>query len=521
MNIKKYIKGLFSNKQEFKSSKRSYQAAEKTNSNFNWTTRTETEDSAIHKSLGVLRARSRSLSRNNPIMKHYLQMLGQNVVGKNGFKLQVLAKNKDNFLDNLKNEAVETAWKDWTNKENCDLYEKQSLTQLCDTLIKTLAKDGECLVRFIKEKTNKNNKYGLKLQLLDPDRLDMNLTNIELEGGNTIIMGVELTPYGRPVAYYLRKFTNRDSSHLSGLITSEHERVVTEDLLHLFVQENCEQTRGIPWASSVMIYMEDLDEFNHSCLMAAKVGAASGVYLEREAGQKVENIADYEENGEYIQEMGFGEIRSLPAGYTMKSFNPQFPSDAYQIYTKRLLQLISGGLGLSQVFLGNDTEDLNYSTARTIILEERNYFEKLQNFIIDHFMNRVYLEWLKQSLLNKQITTKTEQILSGLELKNLKAHNFIGRRWEGIDPAKEESANLMAYQNMQKPRSQILAESGQDYRQVLESYKQDRELEKEILGDDFVYFQETNKNLEKVVPDTTKPEDTAKPKKDNSNLNKD
>ncbi len=488
--MKKVMSAFTGNKkiEQKRTQRRSYKAAEHTNSNFNWRTTTETEDSAIHKSLVAVRARSRNLARNNPIMKHFLQLLGQNVVGAHGFKLQSLAKTSDGMLDSIKNEAVEVAWKDWGKKENCDLYQKQSLTQLCDTLIKTVAKDGECLIRLIKEKSNKNNPYGFKLQLLDADRLDMTLTNIDLDNGNTVIMGVELTQFGQPVAYYLRKFTTKDSSHLSGIITADHERVSTDDLIHLFLQDNVEQTRGMPWAHAVMIYMQDLDEFNHACLMAAKVGAASTVFLEREAGERTESVADYEENGEYIQELGFGEIRSIPSGFSMKSFSPDYPSDAYQIYTKRLLQAIAGGLGLSQVFLGNDTEDLNYSTARTIIIEERNYWLRIQNFLIEHFMDRIYTEWLKQSLLNKKIVTKTEQTLSAVELKTLKEHVFIGRRFEAIDPQKEENANLMAYQNMQKPRSQILAESGKDYREVLQQYKQDRELEKEILGDDFEYF---------------------------------
>jgi len=472
--------------------KRSYKAAETTNSNFNWTRSTETEDSAIHKSLVAIRSRSRDLARNNPIMKHFLQMLGQNVVGQNGFKLQVLAKDDKGMLDSIKNEAVGRAYKEWTKKENCDLYEKQSLTQICDTLIKTIAKDGECIVRLIKEKGSKKNPFGFKLQLLDPDRLDLTLTNIDLENGNTVIMGVEMTQFGVPVAYYLRRYSAKDSSHLSGIITTEHERVSTDDLLHLFLQENVEQTRGIPWAHAVMIYMHDLDEFNQACLTAAKVGAASTVFLERESGERTESIADYEEDGEYISELGFGQIRSVPAGFSMKSFSPDYPSDAYQIYTKRLLQAIAGGLGLSQVFLGNDTEDLNYSTARTIILEERNYWGKIQQFMIEHFMDRIYNEWLKQALLNKKIITKTEQVLSPVDIKSLKEHEFIGRKWAAVDEQKQENANLLAYQNMQKSRSQIANENGQDYRSILEQYKQDRELEKEILGKDFDYFNKTD-----------------------------
>ena len=74
------ISKLFNNKKETpKAHKRSYRAAKTTNSNFSWKTHQETEDSAIHKSLQALRTRSRGLARDNPIMKHFLLMLGQSV----------------------------------------------------------------------------------------------------------------------------------------------------------------------------------------------------------------------------------------------------------------------------------------------------------------------------------------------------------------------------------------------------------------------------------------------------------
>ena len=52
-------------------------------------------------SLELLRARSRSLAQNNPLMKHYLLMLENNVVGKDGMKLQVLGKDLLGKLDCL------------------------------------------------------------------------------------------------------------------------------------------------------------------------------------------------------------------------------------------------------------------------------------------------------------------------------------------------------------------------------------------------------------------------------------
>lgn len=467
---------------------RGYRASKQSNSNYLWGRVGTTEDHDAFQGLESLKARSRSLSQNNPIMKHYLMMLDNNIVGKDGFKNQILGKDNEGKLDIIENKIISNAWEDFGKAKNCDITNKNNLKQITSIIIKNLAKDGEVLIRLIRSKASNDNKYGFKLQLLDSERLAIEL-NKDIDKG-FIRMGVELDLFGSPVAYWLRKFSVKDNNHISGTTKiSDYERISKDDLIHLFMQENSEQTRGIPWAHSVMIYMEDLDDFNQACLLAAKVGAASSIYLEREQGVKTQDVADYEENGEYISEMGFGQIVSLPVGARMKSFEGKYPSDAYQVYTKRLLQQIAGGLGLSQVFLGNDTEDLNYSTARTVILEERNYYQTLQQFIIDFFLDLIYIEWLTQSLLNGSIKYQDKngvfKTMGAEKLSKFSEHNFIGRKWEGIDPLKEENAKQSAYENMRKPLSVILAEQGLDLQEVINQYKQDNDIIKNILGENF------------------------------------
>ena len=52
-------------------------------------------DSEIRWSLKELRNRSRDLERNNEYFRRYLQLLQTNVVGSNGFNLQISAVNPD------------------------------------------------------------------------------------------------------------------------------------------------------------------------------------------------------------------------------------------------------------------------------------------------------------------------------------------------------------------------------------------------------------------------------------------
>lgn len=485
---------------------RSYSAAKASNLNYGWGRNTTTEDNDIYQSLEALRARSRSLSQNNPIFKHYLMLLDNNVVGKDGFKLQVLGKDNKNVLDLDGNAAVERSFRDWTKSQNCDITEKKNFNQICSLIVKSVAKDGEALIRFVAGSASKDNKYGFKLQVLNIDRLDVKY-NADLNNGNYIRMGVEIDHFGRPVAYHLKKFSNKAIDWASGTYETEFERIPATEMLHIFLSENAEQTRGVPWAHAVILSLKDFDEFDEACLNAGKIGASSSIYLERASGVSTNQIADFQhENGEFISEIGMGEIRSLPQGTTFKSFEAKYPSDAYQIYTKRLLQKIAGGLGLSQIFLGNDTEDLNYSTARTIIVEERSYYATLQHFIIENVLNKVYEKFLQQALLNKMIKKDTFNNMPIEEMYKFLDYKFIGRSWEWVDPLKEIQATLLEYKNGMKPLSTILNEKSLNLAEVMLQYKRDSEIIKANLGIDLDWTQFFQGMLGQVITETPQKE---------------
>ena len=154
VNFFQKIKSLFSS--DIKAiisntiSRRSYRASKQANSNYLSGRVTTAEDYDLYTGLDTLRARSRSLAQNNPIMKHYLMMLDGNVVGKDGFKNQILGIDTNGKLDIVGNQAVSRAWMDFTKAENCDISNKNNLTKINSIIVKTLAKDGEALIRLVK-----------------------------------------------------------------------------------------------------------------------------------------------------------------------------------------------------------------------------------------------------------------------------------------------------------------------------------------------------------------------------------
>lgn len=97
-------------------------------------------DADLLVSLNTLRARSRSLTQNNPYGVKYLAMVSANVVGHQGFTLQARCietkylKTKAQLVttpDNIANRAIEGAFAAWSSRGVCEVTGKHSFSDLC------------------------------------------------------------------------------------------------------------------------------------------------------------------------------------------------------------------------------------------------------------------------------------------------------------------------------------------------------------------------------------------------------
>lgn len=469
---------------------RGYAAGKPSESAYGWTQRTVSEDADIYRAFTALRAKSRDLRHNDSIVKNYAKLIEFGVVGKTGFKLKVLGRDTDGTLDIVGNTAVQRAWEDFCKSKNCDLNKKRNLRDICAAVITTTAIDGECLIRIVRSKASADSKYGIQLQVLDSDRMD-HLYNADLQNGNYIRMGVEINQFGAPVAYHLKKYSNKSTDYAGGNYMGDYERVPANDLVHFFKMEAAEQTRGIPWTSAVILDLKDLGQFGEACVIAGKVGASSSIMLERSEEISIDKIANgrvvrssaegeeginYQQPDEldyYYNEVGAGQITVLPKGVKAVPFTPGYPADAFATYYKKAGQKIAAGLGVSPLRLFNDLEDLNYSTSRTVMQDENYSFEVYQNLMIDTLLTKVYESWLMQAMLNKKIFLKPGLLLPIEKMEKFMEYRFIGRAFGYVDPSVEVETAVMEYKLGIKSLTEILAEQGKDLREVSAQYKQD------------------------------------------------
>lgn len=443
-------------------SKRAYEAAKMDRLTANWPAWSQSMDWDLRIGLNALRSRSRYLTQNNEYGKKFLQMCSTHVVGPNGFQLRVRVMDTDakgkKTLDRAASDAIRDAFLEWGKKGNCDVTGQYSFFDVCNLYIRCVARDGESLVRKVYGKAA--GPYGFQLQVLDVERLDVML-NDTLTNGNIVKMGVETTEYGKPVAYHIR--TKHPGDNLFTTVQgSTYQRVAAGDMYHHFVADRPEQNRGVPWMHAAMTKIQNLGGYEESAIVAARTGASKMGFFKTPDGNAEPLSTDQQDDGKFMTDAEPGVFDVLPEGYDFVPFDPDYPHAMFDAFVKACLRGIASGLGVSYNTLSNDLEGVNFSSIRTGVLEERDNWMVIQNWMIENFLSDVFTTWLKYALLSGSIALPNGSVLPNAKFDKFNAAVWQGRRWQWVDPLKDVEANVLAINNGLRSRSDSISDQGKD-----------------------------------------------------------
>jgi lambda family phage portal protein len=139
---------------------------------------------------------------------------------------------------------------------------------------------------------------------------------------------------------------------------------------------------------------------------------------------------------------------------------------------------VSSGFNVSYNGLGNDLEGVNFSSIRAGVLDERDSWMDLQAFFIENVLEPIHDEWISMALLSGAMTLGSGKALPAVKLDQFKDHTFTGRRWQWVDPTKDGEANRLAVQDGSKSRTQVAAEQGRDFYEIVDELAQENEYAK-------------------------------------------
>jgi lambda family phage portal protein len=434
-----------------------------------WSTQPMPFNQAIQNNLQAMRARSREQSANNDYVRKFIKTVKSNVIGPKGITLQVDVRNRNNSRDPLASQAIEEAWRDWSRKKHCDVAGLVSFVDMQRLLMSSMITDGEFLCKKIRG--NGAGDYGYQLQALDPELLDVTY-NEDLPNGNYIYMSIEYNSNGKPVAYHL--LDRSYDSNVNQEFKRKRIRVSAEEIIHIFIPENVQQRRGVPWTASALNRLKNVNGYEHAAVVNARVGASKmGFFVRGE--ESGEYTGEEQEDGSIVTDADPGSFEILPDGYDFRQFNPDYPHAQYADFMKACLRGAASGLGVSYNTLANDLEGVNFSSIRSGVLEDRELWKELQEFVIDSFLIDVYEDWLRMALLTSKIKVKGQS----LNITRFDAYNaprFMPRRWAWVDPLKDSKANESLLAMSAASVSEVIRDRGRDPEQVFNEIARDNEL---------------------------------------------
>lgn len=431
-----------------------------------WTTDPGAINRWLRYELVKLRARSRSLARGDAYGAKFIRACVDNIAGAKPFCMQSKAKFQSGGFNVKANTTIEAAWYDRCLPGACEITGRMSMSALHRLVIRTLARDGEVLIR-----THRGGQYGGVgiLQLLDVDRLDEQ-RNENLPSGGSIKLGVELDRHSKPVAYHILKEHPGEMGEWTRGRERASERVPADQIRHLFVQDWPEQVRGIPWMHAAMVRLWNLGGFEEAAVINARIGASKVAVIQGPESQNalVEHATGKDTEGNLLTDIEPGQYWRLPDGTTLNKFDPAFPDAAVGPFIQACLRGAAAAVGMSYHSFANDPGEVNYSTARVALLDERDMWMALQQWYIEHFCAPDASDWMRGA------------ILDGVLPQNYWPHratlHFQPRRWQWIDPEKEVNAKVTALENALTSRSRLAAENGEDFEQILDELAEDQKM---------------------------------------------
>lgn len=414
----------------------------------------------------TLRNRARDLERNSDIAESVVSGIVRNTVG-TGIRLQARVEDAaGNDVAEL-NAEIEQAWKRWCRARNCDVTGQSTFAEMQSMALRRRIVDGE--IFFIKT-YDRAARVPLKLQMVEADWLDTALMQNK-DNGNSVVSGVEIDRYGKPVAYWFQE------QSLDGFRTYSSKRIAADKVIHLFSKNRPSQVRGVSELARVVQRIRDVGEYLEAEVVAQRIAACFALFVETNAPmQRIGRMATDTENRR-VDTVEPGMIEYLRPGEKISAANPGRPTNATRDFVELQQRLTGAGTGLSYEMISRDVSKVNFSSARQGHLEDRKTFVPIQHYLIEHLLYEVYTEWLISAVLAGEIDipdfwTNKDRYLS---------HDWITPGWDWVDPVKEVTAAKEGLMSGMTTLAREAASKGRDWQEELKQRAREQQFA-ESLG---------------------------------------
>lgn len=307
-----------------------------------------------------IRAKARALYQNVPIIRSGIEARVQYTIG-TGVLPRCIGGTAD---ANRKLDELLARWFRVADVEGRTFEAAQAVIE------RALEVDGEVLIRLRPRRPEDGLPIPLQFQLLEIDWLDSSKTGIN--GGNTIVNGIEYDPLGRVVNYWLWDQHPGDLV-LRGGTRAQSRPVAARWIIHRYAADRPGLGRGFSRLATVISSSRDLQTYMDAELARKNLETRYGVLysgdpaaLANPAAVPSISPAGVADGGELLS----GQMQVLPAGSSVTVAQPTV-AGGYVEYVKLHQHMICAGMDVPYEMATGDMTEVNSSSARVRLLQFR------------------------------------------------------------------------------------------------------------------------------------------------------
>lgn len=344
--------------------------------------------------------------------------------------------------DDEKDDALEEVWED--RKDSLSLGEGGlSHGQHQALCYAKRNEDGEVFLRPAVDGED------LWFEVIEADRVATPPGATPRDPGGRIVDGVEKDRFGRAVAYWVLKQHPGDTLGAQTAMGATAPRPTAAFSLANFdrvEKSSCYhdrskvsrpgQTRGVPLCHSILQDLRDLDLLILATLKRTQVAACLAVFLtsEAQASDLIELTA--EDYGYQLdQKLEPGMIFRLFPGEKAEILTPPAGLSELDRFVFLLARRIGAAVGLSPQAVLKNWDNVNYSGARTIKIDDRLTFH------VERASFSGLLTWEWKTVLEFELMRGNEKLLAaGITPDDLEDVKWVGDEEQWVDPQAEAAA---------------------------------------------------------------------------------
>jgi lambda family phage portal protein len=394
-------------------------------------------DFLIEDELLLIQARSRHIHRNNGLI--------QGAESKFVAKLKAVSVLFYN-AEGKKHALAQELWDELAAKITLD--GKGNFSTLQATLNHDRLQSGEAFVRMVVVAPNTDDvRIPLRLQSIESEYCDIKFNGAGAKEPDPDLY--KTTRYGitfdvttnKPKFYWFH--TQRYfGHHLQEDKPWIYQKVAAEDMCHIFERRRSNQWRGVPVIAAILQDIYGLEDLTDATIAQQTSAAAISWIVERGNGSVLPpsslGSATTGMSQETLAKLHFiatgGQVQYTNPGETFKLVQSSDIGSNLIAMLQYVIQTISTTYGLPYYMLSGNTDGLDFSSIRAVLLEFKDYLEYLYTFLI------------VPDLVEKVITRfKLLAKMQGFDLTDAKpVYRFP--KFYGIDELKDTQALLLEMQ---------------------------------------------------------------------------